>query len=56
MKETALYTFSSVILIIILLHFINFKVIIKYDNVLLITFKILFFSYSITYFGIIIIH
>ena len=46
MKETALYTFSSVILIIILLHFINFKVIIKYDNVLLITFKILFFSYS----------
>lgn len=46
MQDIILYVFSSVILLIFLLHFINFKVIIKYDKVLLITFKILFFKYT----------
>lgn len=46
MQDIILYVFSSIILLIFLLHFINFKVIIKYDKVLLITFKILFFKYT----------
>ncbi len=40
------YVLFGVIILIFLSHLINFKVIIKYDCVLLITFKILFFSYS----------
>ena len=44
---TLFYIYLSVFLIIFLSHLIKFKVIIKYDQVLLITFKLLFFKYTI---------
>ena len=44
--QAILVSIFGVLSFIFLLHFINFKVIIKYDSVLLITFKILFFKYS----------
>lgn len=43
---TSLYIYLGVFLAVFLSHLIKFKVIIKYDRVLLITFKLLFFKYS----------
>ena len=40
------FVYLSVFLAVFLLHLIRFKVIIKYDRVLFITFKLLFFSYT----------